>query len=484
MYQVLIRFGLVGLLLMAFSVAFAATKPGAASAVGAPAQRLYALFGSPQAQGTHRGDASLDDELRTLLLAHNVSPIEVPPMPAPEKVELGRMLFFDKILSGNKDISCAGCHLMTERTGDGLPLSIGTGGKGTAPNRRLEKAKTFIPRHAPDIFNRGVDGWTTMLWDSRIAGTPETGIYIPESPAPIDGLDSVLAAQVMSTVLNRGEMRGHMGDKDAVGESNELALNPDGQPEKVWDDLMDRLLAIPEYERMFRRAYPGTHPDEMTFQYAANAVAAFETAEFTMLDTPWDRYLAGDDRALSDAAKEGALLFYDDAGCASCHAGNLFTDQQTHNLAVPPIAVQAADLSPVDLGRAAITGAEVDRYAFRTPPLRNVALTAPYMHNGAYATLEAAIRHHLDPAAALRSYRKSQLRAELASKVRTDAQTAEALLATLDRRVAEPLPLSDKEVGALVAFLHALSDPRAVKETSMAAIEPATVPSNIQLSYE
>lgn len=470
MHLVLLRFGMVGVLLMVISAAFAASK-------------TLGLLGTRD-QGHYDGDPVFDEELREVLAAYEIKAIETPARPPAEQVELGRALFFDKILSGNRDISCSGCHVMGQRTGDGLALSIGTGGKGHAPNRQLQDAKAFIPRHAPDIFNRGVDGWHTMLWDARIAGTKETGIRIPESPHPIEGLDSVLAAQVMSTVLNRGEMRGHMGDKDAQGQSNELALNPDETPEKVWDDLMDRLLGIPEYKRMFERAYPGKETYDLSFVDAANAVAAFETAEFTMLDSPWDRYLAGDDHAMPDTAKEGALLFYGKAQCASCHSGALMTDQQVHNIAVPPIAVHTATFAPIDEGRGKITGAPSDKYAFRTPPLRNVALTAPYMHDGAYASLEAAVRHHLDPEAALRQYRKGQLRGDMQEAVRTDHQTAKALLANLDSKVAQPLPLSDKEVGSLVAFLHALSDPRAVKEASMSSIEPPTVPSNIATSYE
>ncbi|MCB0238120.1 MAG: hypothetical protein KDH08_05655, partial [Anaerolineae bacterium] len=108
---------------------------------------------------------------------------------------------------------------------------------------------------------------------------------------------------------------------------------------------------------------------------------------FTLLDSPWDRFLAGDDSALSTDAQHGALLFYGDAGCARCHSGNLLTDQEFHNAAVPQLGPGKGRQNPyIDLGRARETGNPDDRFAFRTPPLRNVALTGPWMHNGAFAT--------------------------------------------------------------------------------------------------
>jgi cytochrome c peroxidase len=109
------------------------------------------------------------------------------------------------------------------------------------------------------------------------------------------------------------------------------------------------------------------------FQHAANAMAAYEIAVFTFEDDPFDRYIQGDKSALSDDAKQGALLFYGKAGCASCHSTGLLTDQKFHNIAVPQIGDGKGREQPFDLGRARETGNDCDRYAFRTPPLRNVA---------------------------------------------------------------------------------------------------------------
>ena len=126
----------------------------------------------------------------------------------------------------------------------------------------------------------------------------------------------------------------------------------------------------------------------MIYFHAANAIAAYEIATFTFLDAPWDHYVAGEHTALSDEAKQGALLFYGKANCGKCHSGNLFTDQAHHNICAPQLGPGKGDEAPLDLGRARETGEAADRFAFRTPPLRNVAVTGPWMHDGVYTTAE------------------------------------------------------------------------------------------------
>src|SRR5262249_38762552 len=110
---------------------------------------------------------SADPVLRALLSAGHVSPLDPPPARDPALVTLGQALMFDKILSGNRDISCATCHDPAAHTTDGLSLSIGTGGVGTGPARTLGTAHQFIPRNAPDLFNRGYPEFTSMFWDGR-----------------------------------------------------------------------------------------------------------------------------------------------------------------------------------------------------------------------------------------------------------------------------------------------------------------------------
>jgi len=142
---------------------------------------------------------------------------------------------------------------------------------------------------------------------------------------------------------------------------------------------------------------------EYTIVDFGNAIATFEAYEFTYTNTPWDEYLRGNKRAISNEAKLGALLFYGKANCSSCHSGNLFTDQKYHNIAVPQFG-PGKNEGGYDYGRYNVTGDPNDKYKFRTPPLRNVAVTFPYMHDGAYKDLKMAIKHHTNPEYYLRNY--------------------------------------------------------------------------------
>jgi cytochrome c peroxidase len=404
--------------------------------------------------------ASLDNQLQTALAAAGITPLDPGPTPDPALVRLGRFLFFDKELSGNRDTSCATCHHPYLGTSDGLSLPVGTGTRGLGPARPLGPGRGFIPRNAPDLFNRGAPEWNTMFWDNRAGGSPQEGFSSPAGDMLPPGLDSVLAVQAMFPPTSADEMRGRPGNVDKFGQPNMVGSLHEYDFPGIWDYLMERLLAIPEYTSLFREAYPTVPASELGFQHAANAIAAFEIEAFTLLDSPWDSYVAGHDGALSEDAKRGALLFYGAAGCVECHAGNLLSDQKPHNIGVPQLGPGKGEDAPLDLGLARETGNAADRFKFRTPPLRNVGATGPWMHNGAFTTLEAAVRHHLqDKATALRTYNANQLDPALRETVQNDEQTIAAILATLDPSVQVPRNLSDQEIDQLISFLEALTAP-------------------------
>lgn len=415
------------------------------------------------AMGCGDDDASsaTDAQLRRLMRAAEIEPADAGPPPSPAKVALGRALMFDKELSGNRDISCATCHHPLLHTADGLSVSIGTGGSGLGPSRRLGAGRALIPRNAPEAFNRGLAQWRTMFWDGRVSGGPDDGFVSPAGAALPAGLDNVLAVQAMFPVTSADEMRGAPGDLDVFGLPNELATIAGDDFPAIWAALMQRLLAIPAYVDLFAAAYPDVAVEALGFAHAANAIAAFETAAWTLLDSDWDRYVAGDESALSPRAKRGAILFLGDAGCAECHRGVLLTDQEYHDVGTPQVGPGKGEEAPLDHGRGRVTGESADRWAFRTPPLRNVALTGPWMHAGAYTTLEGAVRHMLDPAAALLAYDPSQLAPDLRDTVQNDPETITAVLANLDPAVVEPRRLGDAQVAEIVAFLESLTDPRA-----------------------
>jgi cytochrome c peroxidase len=398
--------------------------------------------------------SATDTQLRQLLNTHTIKPIEKPLTDAAQ-VELGQALFFDKLLSGNRDVSCATCHAPGAATGDALSLSKGTGGAGFGATRVAatdgEGRPILIPRNAPELFNRAQ--FHTMFWDGRVRQLADGTMVTPAGDATPTGLNSSLAAQAIFPVTSRDEMRGRLGE-------NDIAELDDKDFTGMWTLLLDRLRAVPEYEALFAAAYPGVAPADWTFAHVGNAIAAFEIEHWTLDDSPFDWYLAGDDSALSDSAKRGALLFYGDANCVQCHSGSLLTDQAFHNRVVPQCGPGKGDgdTGMWDFGRGRETGVETDMFAFRTPPLRNVAATGPWMHDGAFATLEGAVRHCLDPMTSVQDYDMLQLTAEMEDVARPEQ--LDAIIAAADPNELAPVALTDSEVGDVLAFLQSLSSPR------------------------
>lgn len=427
---------------------------------------------------------AIDAQLRRAIGQWGVVPIV--PMTAPNAalVDLGQALMFDKILSGNRDISCATCHHPSIHGTDGLSLAIGTGGTGLGPSRTLGQGREFVPRNAPSMLNQGLRP-VYIFWDGRISGHGSGPFSTPSDVKLPAGLTNIVAAQAMLPVLNRREMRGEPGDLDMFGNPNELAQFPDSQYVEIWQALMRRLLAIPEYVAKFGAAFPGIAPEALQFRHGAEAIAAFVMHGFARYDSPFDRYLARDDQALTPGQKRGALLFFGGrARCAQCHAGPLLGGGSFNNVGVPQLGPGVGSEAPLDLGRAEVVrdqhpqSANFYRFAFRVAPLRNVELTAPYMHNGAYATLEAVVTHYNDVPTALRSYDVSQLRPDLRSMYHGDEGTMSDILSTLDFSLRNPINLTDAERSDLVAFLRSLTDPNA---RDLSSLIPVSVPSGLPI---
>lgn len=443
--------------------------------------------------------------LREILAAHEVTPLDPPPPRDEAKWKLGQALFFDPVLGGNRDVSCATCHHPSTFTTDGRSRAVGTLAYAAGDRRlpvgfslveveggdpvltgfkRQGTAHPFTPRNSPDIFNRGDSAWKTMFWDSRAEPTGDgrfaiNAFRIAKTPGHYqvvlpEMMDNILAAQAMMPVLSDDEMRGEKGQ-----EHNEVGQIRGRNEEQIWALLIQRLLEFEGYRELFSAAYPDTAPDDLHFAHAANAIAAFEIDAFTLLDSPFDRFLAGDDLALDTRQMEGARLFYGKARCAECHSGKLFTDQLAHNIGVIPIGPGPDPVEITDFGIAHRSNAGLDqKFAFRTPPLRNVELTAPYMHNGAYATLEAAVRHHLDPVRHLENYDARQLEPEFRGGIHNDARTLREVKRTLSPLLKSPPRLEDGEVDAILEFLLSLTAPSA---RDLGHLVPESVPSGLAL---
>ena len=414
---------------------------------------------------------SVDAQLRRSIGQWGVVPIGAPPQQDPALVTLGRALMFDKILSGNRDISCATCHEPALHATDGLPLAIGTGGTGTGTARTLGAGRSFVPRNAPSLLNSAI-GLSYVFWDGRLT---RFGGQPPEVSLPPD-LPNVIAAQAMMPVLNRREMRGNPGDLDVFGNPNELAQLTDSQAPQIWRAVMQRLLAIPKYDTLFAAAYPGVPRSSLTFSYAASAIAAFQMAALMKTDSPFDHYLRREDNALSIDAKHGGILFFTQARCVTCHNGPFLGGQSFSNSGVPQLGPGVGQGAPLDLGRGELPNSSFYRFAFRVPPLRNVELTAPYFHNGTFATLESVVAHYNDVPKSLRNFDPATLPAAVRSGYHGDQATIDDILSTLEFGLRSPLNLTETEQRQLVAFLKSLTDPAA---RDLSGIVPASVPSGL-----
>ncbi|MEO8227237.1 MAG: cytochrome c peroxidase [Gemmatimonadota bacterium] len=407
-------------------------------------------------------------EVRRLAAGRGITPLQ---RPAPVRVQLvllGRALAFDKVLSGNHDISCMTCHLPGLGVGDQRSLSIGQGATGLGADR-VHPDGAFIPRNAPAAFN--LHALTPLFWDGRV-NRDGSGLHTPAGAKITPEMASVfefgtLSALPLFPVLSREEMRATRG--------NELAAIADGDEPAVWAALMRRLGAIPQYRRMFEAAYPGRRFDDMTFAYASNAIAGFLTNDLAFNNSPWDRFLAGDDRALSDVQLAGAKNFMS-AKCSVCHNGPAFSDNQFHNVAVAQLGPGEGDGASGhdDFGRARVTGLAADRYAFRTTPLRNVALTGPWGHDGAFTDLRAFVDHYSESDTKLQHYDPMQLEPLLRGTVQP---TVDAILATRDPLLAGVF-FTPQQIDEVTEFLRALTDPAA---TRVRNLTPGHVPSGLPI---
>ncbi len=411
--------------------------------------------------------------------------------PVPARVELGRLLFFDKILSGNLNISCASCHHPFAGTGDGLSLPVGEGGIGLGVTRDTgyggDAIHERVPRNAPPVFNLGAREFTRMFHDGRVEEDPleYSGFRSPAGDQLPMGLDNVLAVQAMFPVTSATEMAGQIGENEVA---DAAAANRLAGPGGVWDLVAGGMQAIPEYVELFRAAFPGEilAASDIDFVHAANAIAAFEASAWRFDDSPFDRYLRGDHQVMSTRARNGMNLFYGKAGCGSCHSGTFQTDHDFHAVAMPQIGPGKGDNQSGfsdgsdDFGRERVTGEWRDRFRFRTPSLRNVALSPPYGHSGAYDSLEGMVRHHLDTVRSLHAYDTSQ--ATLPSRADLDDSDFRVMKNPVRRNAIaganelEPVVLKEKEIQDLIAFLHALTDPAAL---DMRRDVPPSVPSGL-----
>lgn len=400
-----------------------------------------------------------------------------------DEAALGQLLFYDPILSGNRSVACATCHHPRFGTADGVSLSIGDGGTGLGPDRKvdpLNPPEDRIPRNATALFNLGATQFTVLFHDGRIERDPtrKAGFRTPMEDDMVTGFSGILAAQTMFPVLSQDEMAGSFGENDvAVAVRKGTITGPGG----AWDLIARRVAGIPAYAERFQAVYPHVDgPDAIAFTDISNAIAAFMALEWRSDTSPFDAHLRGE-APLTGAAAEGMALFYGEAGCSACHAGPFQTDHRFHAMGLPQFGPGKAanfERGARDEGRYRVTGRPQDLFAFRTPSLRNVAKTPPYGHAGAYPDLPGFLAAHVRPAEAIAGYDRALARlpdAPVAPDwlVLDDPAEAQAIAAAAVDWQAD---LDPEQIAALVAFLDSLTDPAALAGRFGV---PETVPSGL-----
>ncbi|MBN8790526.1 MAG: hypothetical protein J0I84_25890 [Terrimonas sp.] len=273
----------------------------------------------------------------------------------PEKIELGRLLFYDPILSGGKDVACATCHHPEFGYAESLELSIGVNGKGLGERRAFNRHNDipFTKRNAQSLLNVAFNG------------IDNDGNYIPEeAPMFWDLRAKGLEEQATFPVKTLEEMRGHSFKEDSI--ANEVAKRVD---------------KIPEYKQLFKKNFPEC--ETVTIAYITKALAAFERS-LVANNSRFDKYMRGEKNALSARELDGMKEFIK-AGCARCHSGPMLSDFKLHVLGVQE---NEKNLVP-DSGYN-------NTHAFRTPTLRNLRVTRPYMHSGKIQTLDNVMLFYED----------------------------------------------------------------------------------------
>lgn len=425
----------------------------------------------------------LDDRLNEVAKERGLTPLKTKPLAVSPKYLLGRALFFDPILSGTGTVACADCHVFANGSSDGLPRSVGYGGIGLGPERVSEIPLGVVhKRNSQDLWNRDHNSVTSMFWDGRIDAGPPKARKFTTPPVNLDlsSYENLWAVQAIFPVLKPDEMLHYskasphfsaLFDEFSGNQLSEGVEDPPAQADLIEKRLTTQLVggARPTdlqmaYRFLFSAAYEGLLADEIKFHHIANALAHYQELAFATRNTPWDRYLSGEREAISEDQKKGAIIFFGKGLCSECHEGQLFSDFEFHSIGVPS-SYEKGDVIAMDFGRYEATKDPGDLFKHRTPPLRNVALTAPYFHNGSEASLEEAIAQHSAPFRNATSYRPDGTYTMSPSEPNAVSPI-----------LARGLSLSDSDIEHLVDFLKSLSD----LSVDVDMVIPDSVPSGLK----
>jgi cytochrome c peroxidase len=433
----------------------------------------------------------------------------------PKLLDLGRRLWFDTVLSLHDDTTCASCHSPTHGWGDTQSIAIGVQSDGVVgPDRLGPRNRRRSPMTANAAF------YPALMWDGRFfapSGDPfdnSDGFVFPDPegatafPPGDPNMTHLLSAQAFLPVTELVEMAGFTGTAGTGTLGDEFAVFDDGlgqavplpddsgfRNEPIRQAILERLNAYPRYRHLFGAIFADVEAgDLIDFTMVGAALAEFQFRQIAA-DAPIDQYARGDDSALTTEEKRGALLFFGKAQCVTCHAvagdsNEMFSDFETHVIAVPQVSpafgVDSGNVifdgarEDQDYGLEETTGELADRYMFRTAPLRNLARSPAFFHNGAFTDLEHAIRHHLAVVPSATNYDP------VAAGIDEDLHQLGPVFPMLDRLdplLESRIRLTDVEITNLVTFVRdALLDPDAVPGKQCAFIpEPDEIPSGAPL---
>jgi cytochrome c peroxidase len=506
--------------LFAAAASIAATQGPAAAPVTAAAAAAPA-GGDATADGANRdAKETLNNQLKAVLAANDFDGL------AESSVEtrlghtfnlqlqnLGRLLFFDPILSLHNDNACAGCHDPGSGFNDSQPIAIGV----DSPARIVgpDRVGPRNTRRSPTIINSVF--YPNMMWDGRFfapSGDPfdnSQGFTFPPPEGttkflPTDPYVKILAAaqaHMPSTELM--EQAGFTGTAGTLGQQWDQFDNGVGQAVPLPDQsgyrnepiraaIEFRLNASRLYRSRFKELFAAVAAGgPITFGMVGQAIGEWE-ATMARANAPLDRFARGALNAMTDDEKYGALLFFGKANCAACHAtapqkNQMFSDFQFHNIGVPQIAPAfGAGLGNFifdgpganeDYGLERVTHKAADRYKFRTTPLRNMAMQPSYFHNGAFDDLGKAIRHHLDVVTSAENYVPGQN--GVPPDLRKHRPPVGNVLANLDPLVQTPIVLTDTEFNQLLAFVRdSLQDAKDTRGQNCGRV-PVRIPSRMKM---
>ena len=428
---------------------------------------------------------------------------------------LGRLLWFDNVHSLHRDNTCAGCHSPTNGFGDTQSIAIGVDNNGlVGPNRKGPRNQ----RRSPLVMNTAF--YPKLMWNGRFfanaapgrkLGDPFSNMFGFTFPAPeamsLSYQDHLLQAQAFIPPTELVEVAGFTGTSGTdLSPRFEVFDNGQGlavpgadesgfRNHPIRMDALEILNRTPGYRLMFGRVFPEVkHGAPITFDMFGRAIAEFEFT-LTFATAPIDWFARGYRNAMSDAEKRGALVFFGEGKCITCHAtkgrsNEMFSDFENHVAGIPQLApdfgVATSNMiydgpgENEDFGAMQISGDPADKYKFRSAPLRNIALSPAFFHNGAFARLQDAIRFHLDPT---QKYDPAAAGIDADLRLREGPRVDESYLHPLFRNGG--IRLSASQIRDVTQFVKTgLLDPRTKKE-NLCTLIPKFVPSKLKvLTFE